>query len=195
MVASALFIMDTKGKVIVSRNYRGDIPMTAAERFDLANFHNMYLMWLEQIFIIYSRKRRDGAPARLHRRRNHLRIHQSMLIYHTRASILISFTILVQQSAPFSDNKEKLECRTYFVFPQQANHGSWISSATLVIECAFNRFSKIISVSWRRSRYETTSSLCMNYWTKQWTSDTRRPASPRSSASKNDWYASLRDFE
>lgn len=32
MVASALFIMDSKGKVIISRNYRGDIPMTVAER-------------------------------------------------------------------------------------------------------------------------------------------------------------------
>lgn len=35
MVASAVFIMDLKGKVIISRNYRGDIPMTAAERFSL----------------------------------------------------------------------------------------------------------------------------------------------------------------
>lgn len=35
MVLSAIFIMDTKGKVIISRNYRGDIPMTVAERFSL----------------------------------------------------------------------------------------------------------------------------------------------------------------
>lgn len=35
MVASAVFIMDLKGKVIISRNYRGDIPMTAADRFSL----------------------------------------------------------------------------------------------------------------------------------------------------------------
>jgi AP-1 complex subunit mu len=33
MSASAVFIMDTSGKIIISRNYRGDIPMTAAERF------------------------------------------------------------------------------------------------------------------------------------------------------------------
>jgi len=30
---SALFIMDIKGKVIISRNYRGDVPMTVNERF------------------------------------------------------------------------------------------------------------------------------------------------------------------
>ena len=35
MVLSALFIMDTKGKVIISRNYRGDIPMSVAEKFSL----------------------------------------------------------------------------------------------------------------------------------------------------------------
>jgi AP-1 complex subunit mu len=32
MVASAIFLMDTKGKVIIARNYRGDIPMSVAER-------------------------------------------------------------------------------------------------------------------------------------------------------------------
>ena len=32
MVASALFIMDLKGKIIISRNYRGDIPLTVSER-------------------------------------------------------------------------------------------------------------------------------------------------------------------
>ena len=30
---SAMFIMDSKGKVIISRNYRGDVPMTVSERF------------------------------------------------------------------------------------------------------------------------------------------------------------------
>jgi len=35
MVASAIFIMDTKGKVIIARNYRGDIPMSVSERFSL----------------------------------------------------------------------------------------------------------------------------------------------------------------
>lgn len=35
MVASAVFIMDTKGKVIISRNYRGDIPMSVSDRFSL----------------------------------------------------------------------------------------------------------------------------------------------------------------
>lgn len=33
MVASAIFFLDLKGKVLLSRNYRGDIPMEAAERF------------------------------------------------------------------------------------------------------------------------------------------------------------------
>jgi hypothetical protein len=35
MVASAIFIMDLKGKVIISRNYRGDVPLNVAERFSL----------------------------------------------------------------------------------------------------------------------------------------------------------------
>jgi hypothetical protein len=34
MVASAIFITDLSGKAIISRNYRGDVPMTKAiERF------------------------------------------------------------------------------------------------------------------------------------------------------------------
>ena len=33
MVASAVFVLDQKGKIIISRNYRGDIPMSAAEKF------------------------------------------------------------------------------------------------------------------------------------------------------------------
>lgn len=33
MSASAVFITDTKGKVIISRNYRGDVPMSCIERF------------------------------------------------------------------------------------------------------------------------------------------------------------------
>ena len=35
MVASAVFIMDLKGKVIISRNYRGDIPMNVSDKFSL----------------------------------------------------------------------------------------------------------------------------------------------------------------
>lgn len=31
--ASAVFILDLKGKVIISRNYRGEVPMTITERF------------------------------------------------------------------------------------------------------------------------------------------------------------------
>lgn len=31
--ASAVFITDLKGKVIISRNYRGDVAMTIVERF------------------------------------------------------------------------------------------------------------------------------------------------------------------
>jgi len=33
MVASAIYILDQKGKVLISRNYRGDIPMTVIDRF------------------------------------------------------------------------------------------------------------------------------------------------------------------
>ena len=33
MTASAVFILDLKGKVIISRNFRGDVPMSCAERF------------------------------------------------------------------------------------------------------------------------------------------------------------------
>ena len=32
-MASAIFILDLKGKVLISRNYRGDIPMSAVENF------------------------------------------------------------------------------------------------------------------------------------------------------------------
>ncbi|CAH1760760.1 13811_t:CDS:2 [Entrophospora sp. SA101] len=32
-MASAIFILDLKGKVLISRNYRGDIPMSAVEKF------------------------------------------------------------------------------------------------------------------------------------------------------------------
>ena len=30
---SAIFVLDLKGKVLISRNYRGDIPMTAVDKF------------------------------------------------------------------------------------------------------------------------------------------------------------------
>jgi AP-1 complex subunit mu len=33
MSASAVFILDSKGRVLISRNYRGDIPMSSAARF------------------------------------------------------------------------------------------------------------------------------------------------------------------
>eukprot|EP00614_Pseudopedinella_elastica_P016658 CAMPEP_0172648428 /NCGR_PEP_ID=MMETSP1068-20121228/241266_1 /TAXON_ID=35684 /ORGANISM="Pseudopedinella elastica, Strain CCMP716" /LENGTH=522 /DNA_ID=CAMNT_0013462749 /DNA_START=147 /DNA_END=1715 /DNA_ORIENTATION=- len=33
MSTSAIFIMDVKGKIIISRNYRGDVPMSVSERF------------------------------------------------------------------------------------------------------------------------------------------------------------------
>lgn len=40
MVASAIFITDLSGKAIISRNYRGDVPLTKAiERF--ATYLNM----------------------------------------------------------------------------------------------------------------------------------------------------------
>src|SRR5262245_1336460 len=32
-MASAVFILDLNGKVIISRDYRGDIPMSAVDRF------------------------------------------------------------------------------------------------------------------------------------------------------------------
>jgi len=33
MVASAVFVMDMKAKILISRNYRGDVPMSVSERF------------------------------------------------------------------------------------------------------------------------------------------------------------------
>ena len=33
MVASAVFFLDLKGKILLSRNYRGDVPIEAAEKF------------------------------------------------------------------------------------------------------------------------------------------------------------------
>ncbi len=33
MVASAVFVMDFKGKIIISRSYRGDVPTSVAEVF------------------------------------------------------------------------------------------------------------------------------------------------------------------
>ena len=33
MVASAVIVTDLKGKVLISRNYRGDIPMNSSEKF------------------------------------------------------------------------------------------------------------------------------------------------------------------
>ena len=33
MVASAVFVLDLKGKVLISRNYRGDVPPAAVDKF------------------------------------------------------------------------------------------------------------------------------------------------------------------
>lgn len=33
MVASAVFILDAKGKVLISRNYRGDVPLNVTDKF------------------------------------------------------------------------------------------------------------------------------------------------------------------
>ena len=33
MAASAIFILDHRGKILISRNYRGDVPMSVASRF------------------------------------------------------------------------------------------------------------------------------------------------------------------
>ena len=33
MSASAVFILDLKGKVLIARNYRGDIPMSEIDHF------------------------------------------------------------------------------------------------------------------------------------------------------------------
>lgn len=33
MAASAVFILDYRGKILISRNYRGDVPMGVASRF------------------------------------------------------------------------------------------------------------------------------------------------------------------
>jgi hypothetical protein len=32
MVASAIYFMDMKGKILISRNYRGDVTKAAAEK-------------------------------------------------------------------------------------------------------------------------------------------------------------------
>lgn len=32
MTLSCIFVMDLKGRVIISRNYRGDVPMSVSER-------------------------------------------------------------------------------------------------------------------------------------------------------------------
>ena len=51
MTASAVFILDVKGKVIISRNYRGDVPMNCVERFSghvlEADEADELLGWLE----------------------------------------------------------------------------------------------------------------------------------------------------
>mgnify|MGYP003729687943 CR=1 FL=1 len=33
MAASAVYILDLKGKVLISRNYRGDLPLNTIDRF------------------------------------------------------------------------------------------------------------------------------------------------------------------
>jgi len=48
MVASAVFIMDLKGKIIISRNYRGDIPMSVADKFAK---HLYVVFWFVMIAI------------------------------------------------------------------------------------------------------------------------------------------------
>jgi len=34
-MASAIFFLDLKGKTLLARNYRGDIPMSAVEKFPI----------------------------------------------------------------------------------------------------------------------------------------------------------------
>jgi hypothetical protein len=36
MVASAIYILDLKGKIIIARDYRGDVPKAAVEKCALA---------------------------------------------------------------------------------------------------------------------------------------------------------------
>ena len=46
MVASAVFITDLQGKAIISRNYRGDVPLTKAiERETLTGFEPNEEKW------------------------------------------------------------------------------------------------------------------------------------------------------
>nr|ALD47920.1 adaptor protein complex 1 subunit mu [Emiliania huxleyi] len=62
MTASAVFILDMKGKVIISRNYRGDVPMNCVERFSghvlEAEANDERPVWLEHgttyIYIKYN---------------------------------------------------------------------------------------------------------------------------------------------
>lgn len=51
MVASAVYIMDLKGKVIISRNYRGDIPMNCSEKFSL-HIQEKDEMELRPVFVL-----------------------------------------------------------------------------------------------------------------------------------------------
>ncbi len=37
-VASAVFVLDLKGKILISRDYRGDVPKSAVDKYDTAAF-------------------------------------------------------------------------------------------------------------------------------------------------------------
>lgn len=51
MVASAVYIMDLKGKVIISRNYRGDIPMNVSDKFSM-HIQEKDEMELRPVFVL-----------------------------------------------------------------------------------------------------------------------------------------------
>lgn len=37
MVVSAIYLMDSKGKILINRNYRGDVSKVNADKFVLAD--------------------------------------------------------------------------------------------------------------------------------------------------------------
>eukprot|EP00753_Platysulcus_tardus_P004734 PLAT1264.1.p2 GENE.PLAT1264.1~~PLAT1264.1.p2 ORF type:complete len:426 (+),score=229.23 PLAT1264.1:98-1375(+) len=58
MVVSAIFVTDYKGKVLIARNYRGDVPMLAAEKFtsmlaDTEDFERRPVFSEEGVHFVY----------------------------------------------------------------------------------------------------------------------------------------------
>ncbi|KAJ1500804.1 hypothetical protein HMI55_003726 [Coelomomyces lativittatus] len=80
MVLSALFILDIKGKALIARNFRGDIPMSTIEKFmpllteqeeegneqppilvDEAGINYLFLKYNNLYFVALTRKNSNAA--------------------------------------------------------------------------------------------------------------------------------------